>query len=119
MASCGRKARNETAARSSSSPDHGGALGWWYRARVTTAESVIEVSGLRFAYRGSQREVLRGVDLRVEAGRRTLVIGANGAGKTTLLRIIAGKHMVGDGVRVLGRSAFHDPDLSTRVELLG
>jgi len=47
------------------------------------------------------------------------VIGANGAGKTTLLRIIAGKHMVHDGVRVLGRSAFHDPDLATRVELLG
>jgi CCR4-NOT complex subunit CAF16 len=86
---------------------------------VTTAQSVIEVSGLRFAYRGSQREVLRGVELRVEAGRRTLVIGANGAGKTTLLRIIAGKHMVPGGVHVLGRSAFHDPDLSTRVELLG
>ena len=81
--------------------------------------AVIEISSLRFAYRGSLREVLRGVDLQVDAGSRTLVIGANGAGKTTLLRIIAGKHMVADGVRVLGRSAFHDPDLSTRVELLG
>ncbi len=49
-----------------------------------------------------------------------LVIGANGAGKTTLLRVLAGKHLVPpDVVQVLGRSAFHDPDLSTRVEILG
>jgi len=80
---------------------------------------VIDVANLHFAYRSSKREVLAGVDLRVEAGKRVLVIGANGAGKTTLLRILAGKHLVDDSVRVLGRSAFHDPDLSTRVELLG
>jgi CCR4-NOT complex subunit CAF16 len=81
---------------------------------------VIDVRDLHFAYRGDPREVLAGVDLRVEAGRRVLVIGANGAGKTTLLRILAGKHMVDrDGVRVLGTSAFHDPALSQRIEFLG
>ena len=84
---------------------------------------VIDIKDLRFTYRGTKREknreVLTGVDLTVEQGRRVLVIGANGAGKSTLLRIIAGKHMVDDRVQVLGRSAFHDPDLSTRVEILG
>ncbi len=49
-----------------------------------------------------------------------LVIGANGAGKTTLLRVLAGKHLVPpDRVQVLERAAFHDPDLSSRVEILG
>ncbi len=49
-----------------------------------------------------------------------LVIGANGAGKSTLLRVLAGKHLVPqEQVRVLGRAAFHDPELSTRVEILG
>ena len=82
--------------------------------------SAIVVRGFEFAYRGAARNVLDGVDLTVEAGRRVLVIGANGAGKTTLLRVIAGKHLVDpDRVRVLGRAAFHDPDLSTRVEILG
>jgi CCR4-NOT complex subunit CAF16 len=84
------------------------------------AASVIEVRDLHFAYRGHSREVLAGVSLTVEPGRRVLMIGANGAGKTTLLRIIAGKHMVDpSSVRVLGLSAFHDPALSGRVEFLG
>ena len=85
-----------------------------------TAGPAIEVRDLHFAYRGQPREVLAGVSLTVEPGRRVLVIGANGAGKTTLLRILAGKHMVGaDRVRVLGTSAFHDPALSGRIEFLG
>jgi CCR4-NOT complex subunit CAF16 len=81
---------------------------------------VIEVRDLHFAYRGAPREVLAGVSLQVQAGRRVLVIGANGAGKTTLLRVLAGKHMVDpETVRVLGTSAFHDPSLSQRLEFLG
>jgi CCR4-NOT complex subunit CAF16 len=84
------------------------------------ADPAIVVRGLDFGYRGDPRRVLRGIDLTVEAGRRVLVIGANGAGKTTLLRVLGGKHLVApETVRVLGRSAFHDPDLSSRVEILG
>src|ERR1043165_6156272 len=59
-----------------------------------TAGPAIEVRDLHFAYRGAPREVLGGVSLTVEPGRRVLVIGANGAGKTTLLRILAGQHTV-------------------------
>jgi CCR4-NOT complex subunit CAF16 len=80
----------------------------------------IEVAGLEFGYRGDPRRVLDGIDLTVQPGERVLVIGANGAGKSTLLRVLAGKHMVRpEMVQVLGRAAFHDPDLSTRVEILG
>jgi CCR4-NOT complex subunit CAF16 len=82
--------------------------------------AVIVVRGLDFEYRGASRRVLEGVDLSIERGQRVLVVGANGAGKTTLLRVIAGKHLIApETVRVLGRPAFHDPELTTRVELLG
>lgn len=49
--------------------------------------AAIRVRGLRKAY--GRHEVLRGVDLEVEPGSVTALLGANGAGKTTLVRILA------------------------------
>jgi CCR4-NOT complex subunit CAF16 len=84
------------------------------------SDPAIVIRGLEFTYRGAKRRVLEQVDLVIERGQRVLVIGANGAGKTTLLRVIAGKHLIDrERVRVLGRPAFHDPDLTSRVEILG
>lgn len=39
---------------------------------------------------GSQREVLRGVDLRIGVGERVGLVGRSGSGKTTLASILAG-----------------------------
>lgn len=48
----------------------------------------LEVRGLSVGYGAMQ--VLRDVDVNVEAGSVTAIIGSNGAGKTTLLKTVAG-----------------------------
>ena len=63
--------------------------------------SVIEVEDLRKRY--GDREVVRGIDLTVEAGQVVAVLGPNGAGKTTTVEILEGlTERSGGQVRVLG-----------------
>jgi phospholipid/cholesterol/gamma-HCH transport system ATP-binding protein len=49
---------------------------------------VVDIRGLRFAFGG--RPVLRGIDLRIPAGKIVAILGASGSGKTTLLQLIGG-----------------------------
>jgi ABC-2 type transport system ATP-binding protein len=67
--------------------------------------SAIEVQGLRKRY--GDREVVKGIDLRVEAGELVAILGPNGAGKTTTVEILEGLTPRTSGhVSVLG----HDPE---------
>jgi len=52
--------------------------------------SAVTVEKLHFAYPGSSMEVLKNINITIEAGERIAIIGANGIGKTTLLRCLAG-----------------------------
>ncbi|BAV32610.1 ABC transporter ATP-binding protein [Sulfuricaulis limicola] len=63
--------------------------------------SVVEIEGLVKRY--DSREVVRGIDLSVPAGRCFGVLGPNGAGKTTTLRLLLGQSPVNGGaIRVFG-----------------
>jgi len=50
----------------------------------------IRFEGVRFRYAGSDRDVFAGLDLAIEAGRSTALVGVNGAGKTTFVKLLAG-----------------------------
>ncbi len=67
-------------------------------------QAAIEISDLVFRYIPSGPEVLRGVNVRIEAGEFVALIGQNGAGKTTLAKHFNGLLKPSSGtVRVLGR----------------
>ena len=70
--------------------------------------SLIHVAGLAKAY--GDRQVLRGVDLDVEAGQIVGVLGPNGAGKTTAVECIGGLRRADAGtIRVAGLDPAQDP----------
>lgn len=67
---------------------------------------VAELVGVTAGYSGrrTRRQVLRGVDLRLDAGEMVALLGTNGSGKTTLLRVLAGTRAAEAGsVRLFGR----------------
>ena len=67
------------------------------------AAPLVELSGVVVRYPGGP-EVLRGVDLVVEAGTSVAVVGPSGSGKSTLLHAMAGLRPVEAGaVRFDGR----------------
>jgi ATPase subunit of ABC transporter with duplicated ATPase domains len=53
--------------------------------------NAVSVEHMSFAYPGTDTEVLKNVNVTIEAAERIAIIGANGIGKTTLIRCLAGE----------------------------
>jgi ATP-binding cassette subfamily B protein len=51
--------------------------------------SEIRFDGVAFGYGDGSHQVLRGLDLTIEAGKSLAIVGLNGAGKTTLVKLLA------------------------------
>src|SRR3954466_6478790 len=67
---------------------------------------MLDIQGVRKTFHpNTPNEVraLQGVDLRVEEGSFTIIIGTNGSGKSTLLNAVAGSFFVDEGaIRIDG-----------------
>ena len=62
----------------------------------------IELRGVTFRYAEGEPDVLRGVNLRIEAGESVAIVGPSGCGKTTLLKIMLGLHAPSSGEVLVG-----------------
>src|SRR5574337_333074 len=66
-------------------------------------ELLVQLKDVRFAY--ADREILRGINLRIPRGKVVAIMGGSGCGKTTLLRLIGGQLQAKGGeVTVAGES---------------
>lgn len=64
---------------------------------------MIALTGVHYSYPDTETEVLRGIDLSVDAGQVIGVVGASGVGKTTLAKTIAGFIPHSEGGELSGR----------------
>jgi branched-chain amino acid transport system ATP-binding protein len=77
---------------------------------IPTASPILELKDLRKSF--GKTEIIRGVNLAVNAGERVAVIGPNGAGKSTLFNLISGRFeptsgdMLLKGQRINGKKPF-------------
>jgi ATP-binding cassette subfamily C protein CydC len=81
----------------------------------------LEVSGICFAYPGSDRPALAGIDLRVPQGGRVAVVGASGAGKSTLFNLLLRFWAPDQGsIRLGGHdlARFHGEDLRRHIAVV-
>jgi ABC-2 type transport system ATP-binding protein len=74
---------------------------------ISPIEPVVRIHGLHKHF--DKREVLRGLDWSVPAGRIVGLLGRNGAGKTTLLRCMAGVSPIDAGTIELFGSPVVEP----------
>jgi branched-chain amino acid transport system ATP-binding protein len=70
--------------------------------------SILEIKSLESGY--GEIQILWGIDLSLEAGRLTSIVGANGVGKTTMLRTVMGTIKPWSGsIRMEGEEIGHLP----------
>jgi ABC-type multidrug transport system fused ATPase/permease subunit len=70
----------------------------------------IEFRGVSFRYPGSEKWVLRGVDLKLSAGEKMALVGENGAGKSTLIKLLMRLYDPSEGAILYGGVDLRDMD---------
>jgi energy-coupling factor transport system ATP-binding protein len=59
--------------------------------------AILEVKGLSFRYANQEENTLKNINLKVEQGEWTAIVGHNGSGKSTLARILNGLQLPTEG----------------------
>lgn len=75
---------------------------------------MIEISNLAKTYQRGNKQALKSVDLRIDEGEFTALLGQNGAGKSTLINILAGNVKKTEGTVKIGGYNLDRQELETK-----
>jgi phospholipid/cholesterol/gamma-HCH transport system ATP-binding protein len=76
---------------------------------------IAEIEDVHFAY--GERQVLKGISLRIPRGKVVAILGTSGSGKTTLLRLLGGQVRPGRGRVSVAGKVVHELDTRRLYEL--
>ena len=88
-------------------------------AAPRTVARDIDLTDVSFEYPGTDRPVLRNLDLRLSAGERVAIVGENGAGKTTLVKLLTRLYDPTAGSIELDGVDYRDYDVGQLRKLFG
>ena len=79
----------------------------------------IEFRGVSFRYPGTNRDVLKNINLTFKAGDTVMLVGLNGAGKTTLIKLLTRLYDPTEGVILLDGEDIRRYDLAELYRMYG
>ncbi len=79
----------------------------------------LEFRDVSFSYPGTEHKVLEHIDLRLESGQITVLVGLNGAGKTTLIKLLTRLYDPTSGVILLDGQDIREYDVKELYRLFG
>ncbi len=79
----------------------------------------IELKNVSFSYPGTERKVIKNVNLTLNAGDTVVLVGLNGAGKTTLIKLITRLYDPTEGEILLDGRNIKDYDVTELYKLYG
>ena len=80
---------------------------------------VIEFKNVSFRYPGTDRDVIKNVNLTLQTDRSVILVGLNGAGKSTLLKLVMRLYDPTDGVILLDGRDIREYDVGKLYEMYG
>jgi len=79
----------------------------------------IEFKNVSFSYPGTDRKVLKNINLTIHSGESIVLVGLNGAGKTTLIKLLTRLYDPTEGVIMLDGADIREYDISELYKLFG
>jgi len=79
----------------------------------------IEFKDVWFRYPGTERDILKGLSLKIHNGEKVSIVGENGEGKSTMIKLLLGLFTPDRGEILIGGKNLKDYPLSVRTKMFG